>query len=124
MDENKLLKEILYELREIKFWIKLSNIPFIRRAAREYLVDDESKVVYELSNGKRSTRDIANKLEKIGIKITHATVANMWKRWAMVGLVQPSEKYQGRYRKTAPLKFLGVETPKILKMVKKNDEKE
>ena len=124
MNENKLLKQILNELREIKFWIKLSNLSFIRRIAREYLVDDESKIVYELSNGKRSTREIANELEKIGIKITHATVANLWKRWAMVGLVQPSEKYQGRYRKVAPLKFLGVGTPKISKMVKKNDEKE
>jgi hypothetical protein len=114
-EDVNLLKKILDELREIKYWVKVSSLPVIRRAAYENLRDDESKLVYELSDGQRSTREIAEELKKSGIVITHATVANMWKRWVAASLVEPSERYKGRFRKVAPLESFGMEPPEISK---------
>lgn len=114
-EDIDLLRKILGELREIKYWVKVSGLPVIRRAAYENLRDDESKLVYDLSDGQRSTREIVEELKKSGKVITHATVANMWKRWVAVSLVEPSERYQGRFRKVASLESFGIEVPEIQK---------
>jgi hypothetical protein len=114
-EDIELLRKILGELREIKYWLKVSGLPVIRRAAHENLRDDESKLVYDLSDGQRSTREIVEELKKSGKVITHATVANMWRRWAAVSLVEPSERYQGRFRKVASLESFGIEPPEISK---------
>jgi hypothetical protein len=114
-EDVDLLRKILGELREISYWAKVSGLPVIRRAAHENLRDDESKLVYDLSDGQRSTREIAEELRKNGKVITHATVANMWRRWATASLVEPSDRYQGRFRKVASLESLGIEAPEILK---------
>jgi len=121
-EDTNLLRKICDELREIKYWVKLSGLPVLRRAAQENLRDDESKLVYELSDGKRSTREIAGELNRIGKAITHGTVANMWRRWAAAGIVEPSEWYQGRFRKVASLESLGIETPEIRKEGEKGSE--
>jgi len=114
-EDTNLLKRICDELREIRYWVKLSGLPVLRRVIQENLRDDESKLVYELSDGNRSTREIAEELKKIGRAITHGTVANMWRRWAASGIVEPSERYQGRFRKVASLESLGIEFPEIRK---------
>jgi hypothetical protein len=108
---SNLLEQIHNELREIKFWLKLSSLPTLRSILTESLRDDVDKMVYELSDGIRSTREIAQKLKKMEKKISHATVANMWKKWAITGLVEPSEEYQGRYSKIISLESLGIEIP-------------
>lgn len=113
-DDIALLKQIRDELREMKIWLKISGLPALRRMLSENLRDDVDKLVYEFSDGDRSTREIADKVKQIGKEISHATVANLWKRWAITGLVEPSEKYQGRYKKAFSLESLGIETPKIL----------
>lgn len=117
-EDTNLLKRICDELRDIKYWVKLSGLPALRRAIQENLRDDESKLVYELSDGNRSTREIVSELNKFGIVITHATITNIWRRWAAAGIVEPSERYQGRFRKVASLKSLGIEVPEIRKEVR------
>ena len=113
MDDNtNLLKRIADELGEMKVWLKLAGLPNLQREINSNLKSDEEKIVYELSDGKRSTRDISNELKKRGRSLTHVTVANMWKRWAAVGLVAPSEKYQGRFKKIIALESLNIEVPK------------
>ncbi len=114
-EDVNLLRKILGELREIKYWVKLSGLPVIRRGIQENLRDDESKLVYELSDGNRSTREIADELRKVGREITHSTVANMWKRWVTAGIVEPSERYQGRFKKVVTLESLGIGVPQIRK---------
>ena len=109
MDENtELLKRIADELGEMKVWLKIAGLPNLLREINNNLRSDEEKIVYELSDGKRSTRDIVSELKNTGKSITHATVANMWKKWAVVGLVAPSERYKGRFRKIVPLESLGI----------------
>lgn len=114
-ENNDLWARIYDELKEIKYWVKLSGLPVLRRAVQENVRDDESKLIYELSDGKRSTREIAEELRKAGKEITHSTVANMWKRWIVAGIVEPSERYQGRFRKIATLESLGIEAPQVRK---------
>ncbi len=59
--------------------------------------------------------EIVEELKKTNINLTHATVANMWKRWAILGIVEPSERYQGRFKKITSLESLGVELPEMQK---------
>lgn len=110
-DSNEVLKKIIYELAEIKNWTKIIATPILLKAVNENLQDDQDKLVYELSDGIRSTREIASELKKMKVKITHATVANMWKRWAPSGLVIPSIQYKGRFEKVISLEQLGIEIP-------------
>lgn len=120
MNENvNLLKQIRNELREMKFWLKLSSLPILRRVLLENVRDDVDKLVYELSDGVRSTREIARELKKIGKEMSHATVANMWRKWAIYGLVEPSERFQGRYSRIISLESVGIKIPKSLKEAEK-----
>jgi len=114
-----LLKQIRDELREMKFWLKLSSLPTLRRVLLENIRDDVDKWVYELSDGVRSTREIAHELKKMGKEISHTTVANMWRKWAIYGLVETSERFQGRYRRTISLESVGIQIPKSLKEAEK-----
>lgn len=124
MDENtKLLKKISEELNEIKFWMKLSGIPNLQRVISSNLRNDEDKIVYDFSDGTRSTRDIVVELKKTGRSITHTTVANMWKRWSVAGIVVRSEKYKGRFKKIISLESLGIDVPIAKNESEKNEQK-
>lgn len=113
MDETKdLLEKIHQELREIKFWTRFSAMPTIRRAIVENLRDDVDKLVYDLSDGNRSTREIASIVSNENRSITHVTVANLWKKWSILGLVVPTKR-RGRYMKVFSLTSLGIEVPEI-----------
>jgi transposase len=65
--------------------------------------------IYELSDGERSTREIAALL---GLG-SNATVANYWKKWNRLGIVEPSEKHQGRSRRICSLGEVGLTIPPI-----------
>lgn len=60
--------------------------------------------VYRLTNGENSTRDIANLLTQ---KCTHVTIANIWKRWAMKGIVVPAAT-KGRFKAAFNLDEYGI----------------
>ena len=60
--------------------------------------------IYQLTDGNNSTRDIAAKLTQ---KCTHVTVANIWKKWALKGIVVPSET-KGRFKAAFNLEEYGI----------------
>lgn len=111
--EADVLERIFGELKEIKTWIRVVGVQSLRKAIDENLTSDVEKMVYELSNGERSTRDIASELRTMNRSIAHATVASMWKRWAPLGIVEPSEQYRGRFRRVESLTSLGIAVPGI-----------
>ena len=115
--EVDLLIRIFNELRDIKYWLQFSNRSKFRQIIVDNLRDDESKLVYTLSDGQRSTREIAKLLSDVRKPITHGTVANMWKRWLVEGLVKPSPQYHGRYEKLAELETLGIKVPTESKII-------
>jgi hypothetical protein len=108
------------KIEELIFWIKFSQWNVFVNTMKTVLRDDNDKLVYELSNGERSTRDIAQLISKSGRKITHVTVSNMWQRWLLVPVVMPSSK-KGRFKKVASLKLIGIEVPKCEGIIEEKD---
>lgn len=77
-------------------------------------------MVYELSDGEKSIRD----LEKI-TNVSRSKVSLLWRRWYNMGIMERSEKYEGkRMRKSFSLSDVGidVELPNSLNAQKKPEE--
>jgi len=100
------------KLDELIFWTKFSALPTFRAVLMDTVREDVDKLVYELSDGERSTREIARMISRGGRSITHVTVANMWQRWSLLSLVMPAER-RGRYKRVVSLESLGIEVPPL-----------
>lgn len=100
--------EILKELKEQTKWLRFLALPGIKDTIQNSISTKEQKRIYELTDGKLSTNEISKKLTTEGIKASHMTVYNYWKRWFAVGLVIPSEKYSGRFEKIIDLSDLNL----------------
>lgn len=96
-------KEILKELKEQNKWLRFLAFSSLKSILISSLETNEQKQIYQLSDGKNSTNEISKKLQKEGIKVSHMTVYNYWKRWNALGIVEPSEKYSGRFQKIVNL---------------------
>ncbi len=100
-------KDLLSEMREQTKWLKFLALPALKKSAEESFSTKEQKRIYELSDGKNSTNDIAKRLMDEGLKVSHMTVYNYWKRWFAVGLVVPSKR-SGRFEKIIELEDLNL----------------
>jgi hypothetical protein len=109
LSDEKTLSE---KIDELIFWTKFSALPTFRALLMDTLREDVDKIVYELSDGEKSTREIAYMISARGRRITHVTIANMWKKWSIMNLVMPAQR-EGRYKKVLSLKELGIEIPKL-----------
>jgi hypothetical protein len=98
------------KLDELIFWTKFSALPTFITLLKDALRDDVDKLIYELSDGERSTREIANIISRGGRRVTHATVANMWQKLSLMNLVMPARR-SGRYKKVISLESIGIEVP-------------
>lgn len=105
-------REIIDRLNELIFWTRFSAMPTFRASLLENLRTDVDKLVYELSDGNRSTREIASMISRGGRSVTHVTVSNMWRKWAILNLVMLAER-RGRYRRIYPLESMGIEVPSL-----------
>lgn len=106
------MESLSEKLNELIFWTKFSALPTFRVLLIDALREDVDKLVYELSDGERSTREIAHMISRGGRRITHTTVANLWQKWSLMNLVMPTER-RGRYKKVVSLKSIGVEVPPL-----------
>ena len=107
------MSEALSEkIDELLFWTRYRQWKTFSADLKTALKDDIDKLVYELSDGERSTREIAQFISKMGRKITHTSVANMWQKWASIPLVMPGRR-TGRYRRVTSLKLAGIELPTL-----------
>ncbi|TKJ17586.1 hypothetical protein CEE44_03570 [Candidatus Woesearchaeota archaeon B3_Woes] len=95
--------DIIKELKKQNKWLRFLAFNSLRGILRSSLENNEQKRIYQLSDGKNSTNEISKKLQEEGIKISHMTVYNYWKRWNALGIVEPSEKYSGRFKKIVNL---------------------
>lgn len=108
-EELKTLKSIESKLDQLLRWTRFAGMQQLRTILTQNLTRDVELLIYELSDGERSTREIA---ALVGIK-SHATVANYWKKWSKLGIVEPSEKYPGRFRKICSLEEVGLTVPPL-----------
>lgn len=124
MDEvgnENYLKQIAGNLSELVKWSKFSGKLILKNLVKENLKTELELEIYELSDGKRSTRDIS----KILGATSHTTVAVSWKKWRKLGIVETSSQFQGRYKHICPLEELGIEVPNLPKGLseeRKSDE--
>jgi len=99
-------------LEELVYWTKEATVPEIRQRLLTNLESPEEKTAYELSDGKKTTRQVASK-----VKVGKNTVAKWWNNWITVGIAEPIPTKGGGHR--AKRKFLlndfGIEVPKIAK---------
>lgn len=100
-------QEITKLLRELVRWSKFETIPKLRTILEQNLPGEKEKMIYELSDGQRSTRDIA-KLTGV----SHQTIANYWEKWSKIGIVDTATK-EGRYIAICSLQQVGLEAPKV-----------
>ncbi len=92
-------------LRELLRWTRIGAI-HLREVLAVELKTDEERLAYELSNGERSSRDIE---QETGID--HSTISRLWKKWSEIGIVEPSERFQGRMRRLCSLRELALRVP-------------
>jgi len=106
---------------ELIFWTRFMALPTFIALLKNVLRDDVDKLVYELSDGERSTREIAHLISRGGRRITHATVANMWQKWSMMSLVM-SARRRGRYQRVVSLESVGIEVPEAEERINTQEE--
>ncbi|XHH08083.1 MAG: hypothetical protein ACFCUE_10975 [Candidatus Bathyarchaeia archaeon] len=109
MSNEEFLNSIDKKLGEILKWLKFASLNQLRTILSQTLENDVAASVYELSNGKRGTREIA---KLVGVK-SNATIAAYWKRWAKLGIVEESSQYQGRYVRICSLEEVGLTVPPL-----------
>ena len=107
------------KLDELIFWTKFSALPTFVALLKNELRDDIDKLIYELSDGERSTREIAELISKFGRSVTHTTVANMWHKLSIMNLVMPARR-RGRYKRAISLESVGIEKPQLILSEKKH----
>ena len=99
---------ILKELKEQTKWLRFLALPGLKQTIQANINTKDQKRIYELTDGKLSTNEISKNLQEEGIKTSHMTVYNYWKRWYALGLVEPSENYTGRYKNIIELTDLNL----------------
>jgi len=101
--------ELVSLLKEQLKWSRLTAMQAVKDTLVSALDTDQKKIVYNLSDGLRSTREIA------GIAVVNEkTVRNHWSSWNKVGIVEPLKAGTGeRFKKSFHLEDFGIEIPKL-----------
>lgn len=102
------LKEIASTLKELLKWSRFAGMQQLRNILTQNLKTNNELLIYEASDGIRGAREVA----KIA-GTSHPTVLSYWKKWAKVGIVEPSPKFEGRYQRICSLEEVGLTAPPI-----------
>lgn len=106
-EELKTLRSIEQKLDQLLKWTRFAGMQQLRTILTQNLETDTEMLVYELSDGERTTREIA-RLAGVG---SNATITNYWRKWSKVGIAEPSEKRRGRYKRICSLEEVGLTVP-------------
>lgn len=117
-EEVKILKNIDSKLDQLLKWTRFAGMQQLRSILTNNLTNDTQLLIYEYSNGKRSTREIA---KLAGVK-SNQTIVNYWKNWSSLGIVEPSQKYQGRFQRICSLEQVGLTVPPTPTINKKEEQ--
>lgn len=109
-EELRTLKSIGQKLDQLLKWTRFAGMQQLRTILTQNLTTDTEMLIYELSDGERTTREIA-RLAGVG---SNATITNYWRKWSKVGIVEPSEKRRGRYQRICSLEEVGLTVPPML----------
>jgi len=92
-------------LREIVKWLRFAGMKEVKTVLTSALDTEQKKLVYHLSDGGKSSLDIA---QQSGV--SDFTVRNYWKQWSKLGIVEAIKVGRGdRYVKTFDLEDFGID---------------
>ena len=99
-------KKIVELPEEILLWTKY-DYKETKRKLLELLNTDEKKIAYQLSDGERSSREIA----KV-VSVSHMAIQQWWSKWFELDLIEQAEKHgRGRYKRLISLTKMGISIP-------------
>jgi transcription initiation factor TFIIIB Brf1 subunit/transcription initiation factor TFIIB len=100
---------IIELLEEILKWTRLEGLQKAKVALTELLKTESERLAYEYSDG-RTSREVA-----VVVGVSHATIANYWKKWARYGIVTERSSRGGgtRYKRLFSLSDFGIDVPRI-----------
>lgn len=98
-------------LEELVKWTKVASIPKVKELLLGILESPEEIVAYQLSDGEKSGRDVAERAN-----VTQPTIGNWWKKWIAAGIAEPISVQRGeRAKRIFSLDDFGIEVPQIAK---------
>jgi hypothetical protein len=115
MESQSTDNPVLRELREQTKWLRFLGLRELPAILSAQLKDDTQRQAYELSDGTRSTRMIAD-----AVDVSAKTISNWWQRWVSAGIATADET--GRATRLVSLKSVGIETSRIGQGSAKGDE--
>jgi len=102
-------EKLIALVEEFLMLYKVINRQKIIDLLRAELKTDQAIEVYQLTDGEKSTRELAGMLKN---KCSHVTVASLWNKWALIGLVVPA-KQKGRYKSVFDLFEYGISKSEV-----------
>ena len=99
----ELLRDIAANTRDISLWLRLAYGAELKQKLERLLDSPRKRVVYEHSDGDRSTRALAA-LGGVGDK----TIREWWREWFEQDIVEPAD-VEGRFRRLFSLRKLGIQ---------------
>ena len=109
--------ELISLMKELVKWTRFSGKQQLKAMILENLKSDTEKLVYELSDGERSVREI----EEL-TNVSKSRVGSYWEKWLTLGIVEESERFQGRMKHICSLDEVGIEVPKTPREPPKAEE--
>ena len=97
------IEDAMELLREVVYWQRFQNRQVLRTALEEILSSETDRKIYELTDGKRSQPQIAQR-----VKVSQPTISNKWKAWRILGIVYELPNEPGRCRHLASLESVGL----------------
>lgn len=91
-------------VEEFLLLYKVVNRKNIIDILRSELNTDQLIEIYQKSDGGKSTREVSVILKN---KCSHSTIARLWNKWALLGLVVPARQ-KGRYKAAFSLEEYGI----------------
>jgi hypothetical protein len=99
------LQQLINLQKETLRWIRFQSLPSLKMTLEKILNTDKKKQIYELTDGKNSSRVI----ETI-VKVDHTTVVDYWNEWTVQGILE-KEGAGGRsttFHKIISLPSIGI----------------
>jgi len=97
---------VLRQLREQTRWLRLIGLQALKPLIPAVLKTDKQRLVYELTDGQRTVRDVAG-----AAGVGTGTVSRLWADWITLGLCVQSGKVTGRAEHLTSLAALGYDIP-------------
>ncbi|MBW8011013.1 MAG: hypothetical protein FVQ83_07210 [Chloroflexi bacterium] len=93
---SKILKELAVIHTRIEKWLRFFAQSELEKRLSNIFSTNEELIIYELTNGKRSSREIAKLVNK-----SHNWIVDLWKKWEddnnIVEPIGPRKPYSAKY---------------------------